>query len=357
VRYPFVEYACGRSIARFAEAWSEVAMPVGRAVQFTAPRRVDIVSVDVPEPGPGQLLVRTSHSGISSGTELLAYRGQLDPDMVRDERFGSLGGTFRYPFTYGYSSVGRVMRGTSELAEGRRVFAFHPHQDLFVVRAQDVVTLPDHVDASRATLFPLVETSLQISLDCGPVAHEPVVVLGLGVVGLLTSLLLRAVGAIVIGVEPVVWRRQLAEALAIHTTDPRHASDAVRDVTGGRGAPLLVDAAGTPAALAGALDLLAHEATALVASWYGTQPVALPLGGAFHRRRLTLRSTQVSTIPSQLSARWDVARRRRTALALLDQLPLERLPVMEMPFADAAHAYALLDGGDLEALHVALRYD
>ena len=340
-----------------AERTSEVAMPVARAVQFTAPRCVDIIPVDVSEPGPGQVLVRTSYSGISAGTELLAYRGQLDPAMVLDERLGALSGTFRYPFRYGYSCVGRVVRGSSELPDGALVFAFHPHQDRFVLAAQDVVALPEHLDPARGTLFPIVETALQISLDCGPVAHQPVVVLGLGVVGLLTALLLRRGDAGVIGVEPVAERRQLAESLGVRTTDPSGVVQAVREASAGQGVPLVVDAAGAPSALASAPELLAHEGTALVAAWYGTQPVTLPLGGAFHRRRLTLRSTQVSTIPAKLSSAWNVPRRRVVALGLLDELPLDRLPLMEMPFTEAAQAYAALDRGGLDVLHVALRYD
>ena len=88
-----------------------------------------------------------------------------------------------------------------------------------------------------------------------------------------------------------------------------------------QGVPLLLELSGSPTALAGALDLLSHEGTALVGSWYGRQPVELPLGGAFHRRRLTIRSSQVSTIPAALAGRWDVARRRRVAVGLLGELP------------------------------------
>jgi threonine dehydrogenase-like Zn-dependent dehydrogenase len=93
-----------------------------------------------------------------------------------------------------------------------------------------------------------------------------------------------------------------------------------------------------------------------VGSWYGEQQVSLPLGGAFHRRRLTIRSSQVSTIPAALADRWDVARRRRVAAALLEMLPLSALATTEMPFADAASAYEALDRRAPGVLHVALRY-
>ena len=114
--------------------------PEGRAtaVSFTAPRRVELVPVDLPTPADGEVLVRTLWSGISSGTEMLAYRGELDPDLPLDETIGALGGTFTYPFRYGYSCVGRVERSNGTVAEGRLVFCLQPHQDAFVAPAADL---------------------------------------------------------------------------------------------------------------------------------------------------------------------------------------------------------------------------
>ena len=120
--------------------------------------------------------------------------------------------------------------------------------------------------------------------------------------------------------------------------------------------PLLLELSGSPSALAGALDLLAHEGTALVGSWYGRQPVELPLGGAFHRRRLSIRSSQVSTIPAAQAGRWDVARRRRVAVELLGELPLSALATTEFAFAAAPAAYRALDARERGVFHVALRY-
>jgi len=127
-------------------------------------------------------------------------------------------------------------------------------------------------------------------------------------------------------------------------------------MTSGAGVPLVVDATGSPPALAYALDLLAHEGEVLVCSWYGTKEVRLPLGGAFHRRRLSIRSTQVSTIPALISGRWDVARRRHAAMRLMTELPLKLLATDEVPFEHAGEAYAALDRGDQGVMHVALRY-
>jgi 2-desacetyl-2-hydroxyethyl bacteriochlorophyllide A dehydrogenase len=326
------------------------------AVVFVAPRGIEVREVALPPLGDAQLLVRTCYSGISAGTELLAYRGELDPDLAVDETITALRGAFAYPFRYGYSCVGRVERSRASVPEGTLVFVFHSHQDRLVVAAEDVVPLPA-LDPRVATLFPFVETALQLSLDAGPLAHEPIVVLGLGAAGLLAAALMRRAGARVVGAEPRPWRRQAAAAFGVDAVAPARLPAVVDEWTGGRGVPLLVEASGNPSVLASGLQLLAHEGTALVASWYGTKQVCLPLGGAFHRRRLCIRSSQVSTIPAILSNRWTVGRRRQAALALMGELPLPVLATHEFPFTQAAEAFAAVDRGDEGLLHAALRYD
>jgi 2-desacetyl-2-hydroxyethyl bacteriochlorophyllide A dehydrogenase len=314
-----------------------------RAVWFRAPYRVEVAEVDVPDVHDGQVRIRSEFSGISAGTELLLYRGEVDANLSRDETLGALGGTFAYPLTYGYAAVGRVDASGSEIPEGERVFAFHPHQDVFVVDTEDVVRLGE-VDARLATLFPLVETAVQLTLDAGAKLGERVVVLGLGAVGILTGLLLARSGAHVLGVDPLDARRQIAAACGLN---------AVADPAGD--ADLVLEASGNPDALAGAFDLLRHEGVVLVASWYGSKPVPLPLGDAFHRRRLELRSSQVSTVGWR-APRWDRARRLELTRALMDELPLGRLATHTFPLERAPEAYAALDSGDDGIVHAALSY-
>jgi 2-desacetyl-2-hydroxyethyl bacteriochlorophyllide A dehydrogenase len=326
-----------------------------RAVHFVAPRRVELREVELPDPSEGRILVATEWSGISSGTELLAYRGEVDPDLPLDETLGALAGTFAYPFRYGYSAVGRVVRPAGPLREGQRVFAFHPHQDRFVTDAADAVPVDD-LDPRAATLYPMVETALQVALDAAPRLGETVVVAGLGAVGILVAALLGRTGAVVLGSEPEPARRAAAAAFGVRAVDPAATPEVVAAGTGGRGADLVVEASGNPQALAAALSLLAHEGTALVCSWYGTKPVTLPLGAAFHRRRLALRSTQVSTLPAALSARWNRRRRAELAWRLCRELPLSALATHAFPFDRAAEAYACADRKDDGLIHAALRY-
>src|SRR5918999_3753114 len=105
-----------------------------RAVHFVAPRRVELREVEVPDPPEGHIVVATEWSGISAGTELLVYRGEVDPDLPLDESIGALGGTFTYPFQYGYSCVGEVETARTELREGAAGFSFSPPQGPFVSR-------------------------------------------------------------------------------------------------------------------------------------------------------------------------------------------------------------------------------
>src|SRR5205085_7688143 len=185
-----------------------------RELLFVEPGVVEIRDVDVSEPGAGEVLIRTAFSGISGGTEMLAYRGELDADMPRDETLGALGGTFRYPFVYGYAAAGVVERSRGALPEGADVLAFHPHQDRFVVTTRDVVPVTG-TDLRLATLLPLAETALQITFDAEVRLGEPAVVLGLGPVVILTGALLARSGATVLGCDPRPWRRAAAKRFGV----------------------------------------------------------------------------------------------------------------------------------------------
>jgi threonine dehydrogenase-like Zn-dependent dehydrogenase len=312
------------------------------ALFHTAPRCVEIRELPTPRPAAGEVLVRTLRSGISSGTERLVYRGEVPAELALDHSIGALGDTFSYPFAYGYACVGEVAES------GQRVFAFHPHQDVFTAQAAELIPLPA-IDPASATLYPLVETALQVTLDAGTGYRDRVIVLGGGVLGLLTGLLLQRSGWRPLIAEPQEWRRAIASSLGVSTAAP---ADLVMQEV-----PLVIDASGNPGAPAMALDMLAHEGTLLIASWFGTKPVVLPLGGAFHRRRLTIRSTQVSTIPARLSGTWTRSRRRQETAQLLPELPLAELCTHAFDFARAAEAFRAVDQGNPGLMHAVLTYD
>ena len=167
---------------------------------------------------------------------------------------------------------------------------------------------------------------------------------------------LAGTGAVVVGAGLEPARRAAAGRFGVRALAPDALAGAVAEATGGRGADLVVEVSGNPDGLAGSLGLLAHEGTALVCSWYGTRPVPLPLGAAFHRRRLAIRGTQVSTIPAALGARWDRGRRAQLAWRLLRELPVAVLCTHEFPFEAAAEAYSHTDRKQDGLIHAALAY-
>jgi threonine dehydrogenase-like Zn-dependent dehydrogenase len=188
-----------------------------------------------------------------------------------------------------------------------------------------------------------------VTLDAGTGYRDRVIVLGAGVLGLLTGLLLQSAGWRPLIAEPQAWRRAVASGLGVTAAAPE---ELVKEEV-----PLVIDASGNPDAPAMALNLLAHEGTLLIASWFGTKPVVLPLGGAFHRRRLIIRSTQVSTVPARLSGTWTRSRRRQEAVALLSELPLAQLCTHAFAFDRAAEAFRAVDQGIPGLMHAVLDYD
>jgi 2-desacetyl-2-hydroxyethyl bacteriochlorophyllide A dehydrogenase len=330
---------------------------------FAAPGRIQLVADALDAPPPGHALVRTLTSAISAGSELLAFRGQLPADTPLDETLGALGqATFAFPFPYGYACVGEIAAVGVDVDVdadaawvGRRVFAFQPHATMFVAPLADLRPVPDGLAPERAALFAQMETAINLVLDGAPLQGETVLVIGLGVVGLLTTALLSRFPLAALAVsEPRPRRTQAARALAARPIVT--GADEIRSALGARGADLVYELSGNPEALDEAIAAAGHEARVVIGSWYGDKRSRVDLGGRFHRRRLRIVSSQVSHIGAALSARWDRQRRfdeAWRALADIDTLPLVSHRV---PFEEAQAAYELLDRTPGDALQVLLDY-
>lgn len=333
-----------------------------RAVWFPEPRAVEIREEPIRSPGEGEVRIRALLSAISHGTEMLVYRGEVPSDLPLD--LGTLRGGFDFPIKYGYASVGRVEAvgaGVDGLARGDLVFTHHPHQIAYTVPGALPVRLPAGVSPEAAVFLANLETAVNVLLDAPVRVGEAVVIFGQGVVGLLlTQLVQRSLAGVVLTVDPLPGRRALSRSLGAHVSLDAGREDLVRHVheqTDGRGADLVIEASGQPAALQLALDVAAMEGRIAVVSWYGSKPVRVDLGGTFHRRRLRIISSQVGHLPGSLGPRWDLDRRRRVAADLLRDLTLAPLISHRFPFDRAAEAYALVDRHPEEALQVVLTYD
>jgi 2-desacetyl-2-hydroxyethyl bacteriochlorophyllide A dehydrogenase len=330
------------------------------AVWFPAAGVAEI-RTEPPQPvGPTDVRVRATVSGLSAGSELLVYRGLAPSDLPPD--LPTVEGDFRFPIKFGYASVGTVVEVGAEVAGlevGDLVFAHHPHQTEYVVPADFPIRLPKGLPVERGVFAANLETAATVVLDAHPRLEEAVLVVGQGIVGLLVTRLLKRAGARpVIAVDLHERRRDAAvRAGADHALGPGDGLVAqVLELTGGRGVDVAVEASGRPAGLQSCVDSAAFGATVVVASWYGTREATLALGGAFHRRRLRLVSSQVSTLDPLLSPRWSRERRTDLVRTLLTELPLEELISHRFRFSAATSAYELLETKPEECLQVVLDY-
>ncbi len=336
------------------------AMESGQAVWFEGMRQVIHRPEVAPPPAGPMVRVRAAVSAISHGTEMLVYRGEVPACLDLD--LPTLAGSFQYPVKYGYACVGRILdvgESVESCRPGDQVFAFHPHQTVFTIGSDLVVRLPDSVSPCRAAFLANLETAVNLMLDTPIGLGETVAVFGAGTVGLLSiGLACRRGAGQVIAVDPIPGRRTLAKRFGADVVlDPIESpADCILDLTDGRGADVILEASGNPAALQCAVDSLAFGGTIVVGSWYGTKAVTLELGARFHRQRGRIVSSQVSSIDPALSRRWSRDRRLQTAAALLPNLPLESLVTHRFPFADAAEAYRLIDACPEEVLQVVLEY-
>ena len=312
------------------------------------PGRGEIRPVALPEPGPGDVVVRTVCSGVSRGTETLVFRGGVPTSQYDTMRAPFQDGEFPGPVKYGYLSVGVVEEGGPEL-RGRTVFCLYPHQTAYVVPAGAVVVVPDGVPPTRAVLAGTVETAVNALWDAAPLLGDRVTVVGAGMVGCCTARLLRRFpGVSVTLVDVDEARADVAAALDVDFALPG-------DATGGR--DLVVHASASSGGLQRSLDLLAPEGTVVDLSWYGDAEVRLSLGGAFHSGRLGIRASQVGSVSRARRGSRTAADRLALSLEMLRDPAFDALITGSSRFDDLPDVMARLADGRLPALCHTLTYD
>ena len=356
-----------------------------RILVITAPRELDYLERSLPEPGPDEVLVQALFSGISHGTEMNVYRG-LAPQWAKrydrelrlfvpvDERSGSAtlpaqgywtaGDThWGYPLAYGYANVGRVVVAGSAVEsvhEGDLVYAYQPHQTAYVAPAASVIRLPELANPAQGVLFSNLNTAYGGVLDADIRLDDTVVVFGQGIVGLLVTQFLRRTSARqIVTVESIPARRELSTQLGADLCLDPAAGDvalAVRELTGGRGADVVIEASGAYPALQEAIRTAAPNTTVVALSWYGGSGSALALSDEFHHNRITLRSSQVGGIAPELSATHSLARRTEQIMGWFGELQLDPLLTTFVDFNQAADGYRSIDDRGGEAVQVVLRY-
>lgn len=317
---------------------------VPRAFWVTAPATGEIRPAELAEPGDDEpwVEVETLYTGVSRGTESLVYLGKIPASEYQRMRAPFQMGEFPFPVCYGYANVGRVIRGPEHLC-GREVFTLFPHQTRFRVPAGAVHPLPAGVTAGRAVLAANMETAVNGLWDASPRVGDRIAVIGCGVVGTLVAYLAsRIPGTQVTAIDTDAGRLPLLDSLGVRFVTRCHDNDF----------DLVIHVSGHPDGLRTAMDLAGREARIVEMSWYGDQDVTLPLGGAFHARRLKLCSSQVGTVSPAQAPRWDYGRRLQLALSLLADPALDGLISGESPFDDLPRAMARLSqAGSGELCH------
>ena len=318
-----------------------------RAFWVTGPGCGEIRGEELATPSEGDVVVQTLYSGISRGTEALVFGGHVPRSEWSRMRAPFQAGDFPAPVKYGYASVGRVVSGPDELT-GRTVFVLHPHQTRFIVPAAAAHVLPDGIPPARAVLAANLETALNGVWDARPHVGDRISVVGAGAVGCLVAWLASKIAGCDVELVDINARRAtVAGALGVRFAEPAAAAGE---------ADLVIHASGAPAGLDLALRLSAVEATIIELSWFGDQTVPLSLGGAFHARRLTLRSSQVGRVAPSQRPRWDARRRMQLALTLLGDPVLDALFTGESEFETLPDVMADLARSPGDALCHRIRY-
>ena len=303
-----------------------------------APRHGVLRTEPARAPQADEALVRAICSGVSRGTEMLVHGGRIPAEVGESMRAPFQVGSWPGPVKYGYLSVGVVEEGPVEL-KGARVFCLHPHQDRYVVPVSALTRVPDHVPSDRAVLAGTVETAINALWDAGPRIGDRIAVVGAGMVGGAVAALLRSFPLERLQLLDVNSARSaLASDLGIELTHPDDAA-AEND--------LVFHCSATEGGLARSLQLLGEEAELIELSWYGTTQPRVPLGAAFHARRLTVRASQVGVVAAARRSRRTTSDRLALAMRMLEDpvfdsfitghAPFSALPeTMELIFSDGA---------------------
>ena len=338
------------------------------AIIFEKPYKVGCREETCPTPGDGEALIETKLSAISAGTELVVYRGHFPSGMSTDKTIKPLSKPFQYPLKYGYMSVGEVIATGRDIDPGwrnRQIFSFHPHESHYTATLDELIPIPEGVSPEEALFLPTMETAVNFVMDGKPLIGEKVFVFGQGVVGLLTTALLALFPLNqLVTFECHAARRQASLDAGAHCAlDPDDGeavadlqSFPVQDPTTGP-ADLIYELSGNPDALNRAIDMAAFDARIVLGSWYGSRTAQLDLGGKFHRNRIRLISSQVSTLNPDLTGRWTKTRRFDVAWEMIRKLEPARLITHRFAHSQAHEAYELLDKNAQEAIQVVFSYN
>ncbi len=330
-----------------------------KVLYFSAPKQIEIREELLPALGADEVFVETIYSAISAGTEMLVYRGEF-PKL--SDAHDLVSNNLKYPLAYGYACVGVVKETGKQVDKtilNKFVFAFQPHSSSFIAHPSSLIFIPQNISPIVACFLPNIETAVNLVQDSAPILGERVLVLGQGVVGLFTTALLSE-----FPLEKLVTadfyelRRRASQGLSVTTSLNPKSENFTAEATDC--APnkfdLTFELSGSPSALNNAIQLTTFSGRIIIGSWYGEKRAPVDLGGNFHRSRIQLISSQVSTIAPELSGRWDKPRRFGVAWKALERIKPEKWITHHFALEDAKKAYQLLDEHPEETIQLIFNF-
>jgi threonine dehydrogenase-like Zn-dependent dehydrogenase len=293
---------------------------------------------------------------------MLIYQGHFPRDLETDSVISSLRGGFKYPCVYGYACVGVIRETGTQVDKAWRdkpVFAFQPHASHFIANPNSLLLIPNDLVSETACFLPNMETAINLVQDAAPIIGERVFVLGQGIIGLMTTSLLSEFPLdTLVTADYFKLRREASLGLKVSDSlDPN--SDNFQKVSiayAQKKFDLTFELSGNPSALNIALTLTGFSGRIVIGSWYGEKRTEVELGGSFHRSRIKLISSQVSTIAPELSGRWDKTRRFDIAWKALERIKPEKWITQRFSLEQAEKAYKLLDESPQETIQVLFTY-
>jgi threonine dehydrogenase-like Zn-dependent dehydrogenase len=347
-------------------------MPLELIVE--TPKKIGFTEYQDCTPSGKEILVKTTVSGIKHGTELNMYRGTLP---FADELWDPALRLFRkpgpgeevppfFPHTLGSWAAGFVLQVGPEVTRFRPGDLVHgewKHRETILKHEDLLYPVCSQVDAETMLFSDPARFALGAVHDAAIKLGDRVAVFGLGAIGMLALQMARLNGAAqVIALDPIPGRldqaHELGADLAINPAEC-DAGRAIKEATGGKGVDVAIEISGSYAALQQAIRGVHKEGLVVTASYYGDQANRVDLSREWHHNRVTLRSSMpVWDCSHRSQPMWDLNRLERTAVDLLagGKLKVKSLIGARIPFAQAAEAYAIIDGSPAEIIKIILTY-
>ena len=321
-----------------------------RALIAPAAEQVAFQEYESPLLAEGQVRVKSLYAAAKHGTEMSQFKGYAGPRGRYDSErriFDYQGEGVQYPVPLGNMGVGEVVElgpGVTQLKEGDRVFAYGPFREEHVW-PETARGLPADVPWQAAVCLDPADFALGAVRDGHVRIGDAVAVSGLGAIGLIAIQFCRLAGAHpIIALDPLANRREVARACGADLVlDPTQcdAGVEIKKATANRGADVIIDYSGHPAAMQQALRGVAYRGTIVAGAYPAAWTTGLDLGAEAHMNRPHIVFSRANSEPNPDHPNWDNARIYDVCWRMLAAGQVDCLPIVQpiVSFDDLLDAY------------------